>query len=344
MMTILLDDDYHKHPTFLNIIEAFKSLSERSQPGDAVFIHFAGHGGRILDTTDEVDTESYDEVIVPSDYATNGLIRDTLIFKTLLAPMRYGVTVTILIDTCDTGMVLDLPYSWSPRSSSSTPKMVHNDDFSFVRFLKVVKTLYESCTFTQLGRTVGSALTSSNNLPREIVEEDHSQTENSEGPKEAQLTLLEEKQLAAIESQTGAGGGLFGLFCGASTPVPVSRTVEKLSNPNPNSKKSAVEKESVGKKSEVKNESIVKKTRNDKHILEANKISFFEQVVTCTFGQAAYDLDDASLESFLKANETTSFSDRDYGETTDESYDDDYDSESRHGRRRRKHRSSRRLK
>ena len=33
-----------------------------------------------------------------------------------------------------------------------------NEDFSFVRFLKVVKTLYESSTFTQLGRTVGSAL------------------------------------------------------------------------------------------------------------------------------------------------------------------------------------------
>jgi hypothetical protein len=37
--------------------------------------------------------------------------------------------------------------------------MTCNDDFSFVRFLKVVKTLYESSTFTQLGKTVGSALT-----------------------------------------------------------------------------------------------------------------------------------------------------------------------------------------
>ena len=36
--------------------------------------------------------------------------------------------------------------------------MSANDDFSFVRFLKVVKTLYESSTFTQLGKTVGSAL------------------------------------------------------------------------------------------------------------------------------------------------------------------------------------------
>ena len=40
----------------------------------------------------------------------------------------------------------------------ASKKLSLNDDFSFVRFLKVVKTLYESSTFTQLGRTVGSAL------------------------------------------------------------------------------------------------------------------------------------------------------------------------------------------
>jgi hypothetical protein len=37
-------------------------------------------------------------------------------------------------------------------------QLAMNEDFSFVRFLKVVKTLYESSTFTQLGKTVGSAL------------------------------------------------------------------------------------------------------------------------------------------------------------------------------------------
>jgi len=88
------------------------------------------------------------------------LIRDTLIFKTLLAPMRYGVTLTILIDSCDTGMILDLPYSWTTKTDrpGSLAKLSMNEDFSFVRFLKVVKTLYEASTFTQLGRTVGSAL------------------------------------------------------------------------------------------------------------------------------------------------------------------------------------------
>ena len=33
-----------------------------------------------------------------------------------------------------------------------------NNDFSFVRFLKVVKTLYESSAFTRIGKTVGSDL------------------------------------------------------------------------------------------------------------------------------------------------------------------------------------------
>jgi Caspase domain len=160
MMTILLDDDEHQHPTFVNITEAFKSLSEQSQPGDAVFIQFAGHGGRILDSPIDPEVESYDEMIAPSDYAVSGVIRDTLIFKTLLAPMRYGVTVTVIIDCCDTGMMLDLPYSWSTRADKpdAVAKMIQSEDFSFVRFLKVVKTLYESSTFTQLGRTVGTAL------------------------------------------------------------------------------------------------------------------------------------------------------------------------------------------
>jgi len=36
--------------------------------------------------------------------------------------------------------------------------MSFNNDFSFVRFLKVVKTLYESSVFTRIGKTVGNEL------------------------------------------------------------------------------------------------------------------------------------------------------------------------------------------
>jgi hypothetical protein len=117
-MTILLDDDEHDAPTFMNIVDAFKLISEESQPGDAVFVQFSGHGGRILDSPRHADSGGYDEAIVPCDYKQTGLIRDTLLFKTLLAPMRYGVTVTIMMDCCDTGMIAELPYAWGPTMAS----------------------------------------------------------------------------------------------------------------------------------------------------------------------------------------------------------------------------------
>lgn len=188
-MTVLLDDKEHQHPTFRNITEAFKALSEQSQPGDAVFVQFAGHGGRVLDSN--VEEASYDEVIVPTDYEQSGLIRDTLIFKTLLAPMRFGVTVTIMMDTCDTGMIMDLPYSWATKSDRAKPKLSVNDDFSFVRFLKVVKTLYDSSTFTQLGKTVGLAL-------NEDDEEDDFPDESRSIPDQSDLEVVQDKSVFDI--------------------------------------------------------------------------------------------------------------------------------------------------
>eukprot|EP00532_Pseudo-nitzschia_australis_P005049 CAMPEP_0168182418 /NCGR_PEP_ID=MMETSP0139_2-20121125/11884_1 /TAXON_ID=44445 /ORGANISM="Pseudo-nitzschia australis, Strain 10249 10 AB" /LENGTH=585 /DNA_ID=CAMNT_0008103349 /DNA_START=286 /DNA_END=2043 /DNA_ORIENTATION=+ len=212
MMTVLLDDTEHSPPTFVNIVEAFKSLSEQSQPGDAVFIQFSGHGGRILDSPINNNVESYDEIIVPSDYSASGVIRDTLIFKTLLAPMRYGVSVTIVIDSCDTGMMLDLPYSWSTRYDklSSVAKMKQNENFSFVRFLKVVKTLYESSTFTQLGRTVGTALGEQPAGNESTDEEDHEE-EAAKGqndlPIEPSRTEdLQESSVLGMCSPKGQGG------------------------------------------------------------------------------------------------------------------------------------------
>jgi hypothetical protein len=123
LMTILMDDDDHKHPTFMNIVDAFKKLSEESRPGDAVFVQFSGHGGRVLDAPPSDAPHSYDEVIVPTDYQQSGLIRDTLIFKTLLAPMRYGVTVTMMFDCCTTGMLVELPYGWAVNHDDLNPEV-----------------------------------------------------------------------------------------------------------------------------------------------------------------------------------------------------------------------------
>ena len=110
-MTVLLDDGKYKKPTYKNILKAMKYIAQRSRPGDAVFIQFSGHGGRVLDlTTNKIN--GYDEILVPSDFQKRGFINDTTVFKNLLVPMAEDVTVTIILDSCDTGTILDLPYSW----------------------------------------------------------------------------------------------------------------------------------------------------------------------------------------------------------------------------------------
>jgi len=50
--------------------------------------------------------------------------------------------------------------------------MEENEDYSFVRFLKVIKTLYESSTFTQLGNLVGSAIGDTESVVEESSDDD----------------------------------------------------------------------------------------------------------------------------------------------------------------------------
>lgn len=75
-----------------------------------------------------------------------------------------------------------------------------NEDFSFMRFLKVVKTLYETSTFTQLGKTVGSALnTSAGGGPaKERSKEDAEITIDSEKFKNESLVASHETILDVL--------------------------------------------------------------------------------------------------------------------------------------------------
>lgn len=180
-MTILLDDDKHTPPTHKNIAKAFESLASKSQRGDAVFIQFSGHGGRVC--SDKSTEEGYDEVLLSNDSSMKGLVQDTLIFKTLLIPMKEGVTVTMVIDCCNTGAILDLPYSWSTRDDSDMfPKISLNENFSFARFLKVVKNMYE--------------LSSSNEMDVDIIQSNYTIENDSES-----LATMDENDERSITSE-----------------------------------------------------------------------------------------------------------------------------------------------
>ncbi|GKY92137.1 hypothetical protein MPSEU_000185100 [Mayamaea pseudoterrestris] len=115
-MLILMDDGKHHSPTKRNIEDAFRRITEYSQAGDVVFVHYSGHGGRVRDYSGD-EEDGYDETLIPVDFKTAGQIIDDDILKMLVKPMRAGVHVTVLMDCCHSGTVLDLPYRFSADDS-----------------------------------------------------------------------------------------------------------------------------------------------------------------------------------------------------------------------------------
>jgi len=115
-MLILMDDGKHHPPTRKNIVDAFMRITEYSNAGDVVFIHYSGHGGRVRDTSGDED-DGYDETLIPVDFQRAGQIVDDDILKILVKPIKAGVYVTVLMDCCHSGTVLDLPYRFSADDS-----------------------------------------------------------------------------------------------------------------------------------------------------------------------------------------------------------------------------------
>lgn len=58
-ITILMDDGSSTEPTRANILAAYKKLVAETQPGDAVFCHYSGHGGKLRD--DDGDEGEYNK-------------------------------------------------------------------------------------------------------------------------------------------------------------------------------------------------------------------------------------------------------------------------------------------
>ena len=102
-------------PTRKNIITAMKWLVSDMQPGDSLFFHYSGHGGRVRDTSgDELD--GFDSTLLPCDFKTKGVIVDDEINSILVRPLLAGVSLHCVIDACHSGTVLDLEYGFMTMS------------------------------------------------------------------------------------------------------------------------------------------------------------------------------------------------------------------------------------
>lgn len=115
-MLILMDDGRHHTPTRRNILDAFDRVVEYSEPGDVVFIHYSGHGGRVRDESGD-EADGYDETLIPVDFKKSGHILDDDLYQRLVKKMSKGVTVSVLMDCCHSGTALDLPYEINATQS-----------------------------------------------------------------------------------------------------------------------------------------------------------------------------------------------------------------------------------
>ena len=95
-------EDPSQWPTYENIVNAFKRLTETAAPGDQIFIHYSGHGNRTQTTKAFRHVKKLDEVLVPMDIGNpeHRYLRDTELHFLLRAMVDRGLVVTLALDSC----------------------------------------------------------------------------------------------------------------------------------------------------------------------------------------------------------------------------------------------------
>ena len=107
-ITVLREDTDNK-PTRTNIINSLTSIIAQSKNLKEIWIHYTGHGSQINDANRD-ETDNLDEIIVPLDYAENGVITDDVIFNII----KNSKCPTILIfDYCNSGTICDLMWNFN---------------------------------------------------------------------------------------------------------------------------------------------------------------------------------------------------------------------------------------
>ncbi|KAG7370731.1 caspase domain containing protein [Nitzschia inconspicua] len=133
-ITVLVDDGDHGQPTKANILAAYHNVVRQSRAGDAIFLHFSGHGTKVRDQNGDED-DGYDEAMVPLDFKQSGLILDDDLYDIFVKGLPAGVHVVAVCDCCHSGTIMDLPYVF--KANGEYRRMEIEDAFDFNKILKL---------------------------------------------------------------------------------------------------------------------------------------------------------------------------------------------------------------
>ena len=113
-------DDKFK-PTRANILNNLKLIASRSKNLEEIWIHYSGHGTQVQFSK---SSTTLDEVIVPMDYQTKGIIS---CFDLISQIQLIKCKTILLFDCCHSGTVSHLPWIFEYKTANELTKTRNNN-------------------------------------------------------------------------------------------------------------------------------------------------------------------------------------------------------------------------
>jgi len=114
----LITDQTATKPTRANILATIDWLVAGLQPGQNVYFHFSGHGGRVRDTNGD-EVTGLDSCIYPLNGGRMETITDDELRTLLAARVPAGCKAFVVLDCCHSGTAVDLRYLWAAPAQTA---------------------------------------------------------------------------------------------------------------------------------------------------------------------------------------------------------------------------------
>lgn len=105
------DPDPSGKPTRQNILDGVTWLLDGLKEGDAIYMHYSGHGGRVRDLNGD-EASGLDNCIFPINGSRLEVLTDDELRAVLVNRVPAGVKAFVVFDCCYSGSGLDLRYNY----------------------------------------------------------------------------------------------------------------------------------------------------------------------------------------------------------------------------------------